>query len=540
MRFPFVVFSLLFLVSISSFGIFHYCILSHFEEYISFYISISSCFLFFITYLLLIKFISDDNINFAKNYTDGFVKTVMKSDSNFISFEELSSIRSKFLDLIIKTSGYNTNLFCSIFPCFTAFLTTFLMICLSNFKIGIITIIAISMTHIVLILLNFVNRMTELLPLESSTDSFCRKALNIARGGQFFNIGTYLYEKINQDLHNIYTSMHSTIARKTWKMFFLMCLTFCIFLLVYIFLDSSFSQGLFFELQKYSLPLTFCLSSYTFAIVSLYKLKELSKNIEDIDTLLNDIPCLMVPSGKTSLDKTKDLFIAFHGICFHKNGTEILNNVTFSILPGEVIVITGENIKKSSYIFDLILKFYKPQSGNIYIAGNNIDIINTNNLRSYFAIFKIDFGLINGSIEENIRLAAESSEEKLLKILDKVGLFELSDELVLGPNDDILVSQEILIRIQMARIFMRKQKIILIEEPESFENPENEELFFDFVKFIAKRRTVIISTKDSASIVYADKVLYMGMENTIFGTHAELSTKPEYRNFLAKFCEKNQ
>jgi ABC-type multidrug transport system fused ATPase/permease subunit len=189
------------------------------------------------------------------------------------------------------------------------------------------------------------------------------------------------------------------------------------------------------------------------------------------------------------------------------------------------------------YIFDLLLKFYEPQSGRIYVAGNDIKTLQRDTICKIFSIFNEKFGLIHGNIEDNIKIAApEIDDEKFLKIAYSVGLIDQLDERVLDENnDDIIASQETLIRIQMARDFLRNSKILLIEEPtDSPKDSVSCDLFSDFLKFITKKKTVVLTTTNPQTIVYANKILYLGEETTLFGSHAELSFEQSYKKFMQK------
>lgn len=533
MRFSLAVSFLLSLIVVSVCGAFHYCILDKTDGYVCFYISSSFFFLFFSSYLLLLYCVYNNNISLSENYVNNFTKAVIKSDSNFITFKELSKIRSKFLESVLDIFKGKILLFCVVLPCFISFMTSLVLIFICDVKMGSVAVVSMVAIHIVLSLVNLVVRMTDISSLKFMMDLFCHVLLNAARGIQFFNIEKHISAKTEQEVNNKYKHMQDVMANKTWKTFFLGGLVFCFVLFVYMFLDSRFSQNLFVEMKNYSFLMGFCLASYTFSLQYFHRFRKLSKNTSEVTFLLDNIPQLVFSDGKTDLSHGRDLFIAFHGVCFHKDGFDLLQNVTFSALPGEFIVITGENLKKASYIFDLLLKFYKPQSGSIYIAGNNIEILNSKSLRSFFSVFRTDFGLVPGSVSENIHIAAEGPEEKTVKIAEKVGLLDFLENDVLDSNGNISVPQEILIRLQIARVFMRKHKIVLIEEPEAFDSSENEELFFDFIKFISQRKTIIMSTKSSSCIIYANKILYIGRKKVSFGSHADLSGNLEYCNFLS-------
>jgi ABC-type Mn2+/Zn2+ transport system ATPase subunit len=98
----------------------------------------------------------------------------------------------------------------------------------------------------------------------------------------------------------------------------------------------------------------------------------------------------------------------------------------------------------------------------------------------------------------------------------------------------VRVDAEILIRLQMARIFLRPGDVILITEPDKFIDDVCRELFLDFVKFMADKKTVLWKTNNRSLFVYSGKILYIGEHINLFGSHAELSTDENYRNFLTK------
>lgn len=531
MPFPFIILFPLCLIIISVTGIFHFYIFD-FERYVSFYISISFFFIFFISFLFISKFVFDTNVNFVKKYIKAFTNQVVRIDRNFISFEELSALQADFLDLLSCTIENNKHLFCRLFPWGLSFTTSFCLLFVCNIELSVFIVVFILIIHVIFLFSNLLIRIFDNTDLNSNIEILSQVSLSTARGIQFFNIQEKFLSRINQKTTRFFQKIEHIISNKIWQIFFLGCVTFCLIVLAYVFIENSYSQIFFDGLQKYNLLISFCLWSYVLTMRNFWKVRKPSALIMQMDELLKGIPILNISSEQNNLNQTKNLFIAFHGICFCKDGIDILRNLTFSVLPGEFVAVTGENIQDSSYIFDLILKFYTPQSGNIYIGGNNISGIQSNNLRLIFSVFKIDFGLIPGSVKENVRISSNESEEKLLAIIEKTGLQEFINDEVIGWNGVISVPQEVLIRLQIARIFMRDYKIILLEEPEVFENAGNEELFIDFIKFISKDKTVIMATKRPAHIIYADKILYINEQNAVFGSHADLSVNEDYCRFL--------
>ena len=239
------------------------------------------------------------------------------------------------------------------------------------------------------------------------------------------------------------------------------------------------------------------------------------------------------------IDKN-NLFIAFHGVYFQDptnfSDHSILNNISLSVLPGEVIALTGENTTGISYIFDLVLKFYTPQSGKIYIAGIPLDNISKAQMRSLVGIFDDSFSLIQGTVLDNIKLISED-QNLIQDTSKKVGLSDLLNKQLFDENENIIVSQETLFRIQIARIAIQKPKIIFIKTPSRFDSKLAEEMFFDFVDSASKNKTVFIETYDLNTIIYSNKILYLGKNESIFGSHAEISLNKSYQEYIKKISK---
>ncbi|MDR3224399.1 MAG: ABC transporter ATP-binding protein/permease [Holosporales bacterium] len=269
-------------------------------------------------------------------------------------------------------------------------------------------------------------------------------------------------------------------------------------------------------------------------MISIFRFSKIKKiKLNDITKYKTDIY-----SNEQTLKQldTDNLFLTFHGIYFQDpaklSDRPVFEDLSFAVLPGEFVAITGENLKDGHYIFDLVLRFHKPQSGKIYIAGSHIENIRINSIRSAIGIFNEDFGLIDGTIFDNIAMLI-GDYAKIQNVAYNVGLEAFLDRELFDADGDVAIPQEILFRLQMARIAIRRPKIVLIEEPAFFESEENEQIFFDIVKHMAKRKTVIVITGKPMLAINSDKILYLGIKKTIFGSHAELSSDPDYQQFIA-------
>jgi ABC-type multidrug transport system fused ATPase/permease subunit len=158
------------------------------------------------------------------------------------------------------------------------------------------------------------------------------------------------------------------------------------------------------------------------------------------------------------------------------------------------------------------------------------DNLQISSIRSSIGIFMQDFGIVRGTVYENLAMLA-IDDDKILAVSEQVGLQDnLNDEIY--DDYDTSASQEILFKIQIARIAILKPKIILIETPLCFSSKYTEEIFYAFVEHFSRKSTIFIITDNPKVVIYSDKILYLGIGESIFGTHAELSKNRYYQDYI--------
>lgn len=122
-------------------------------------------------------------------------------------------------------------------------------------------------------------------------------------------------------------------------------------------------------------------------------------------------------------EKAEKLYgnIKFTNVNFsYIEGTTILENVNFSINKGEKIALVGETGAGKTTLVNLILGFYKINSGNILFDGKNIDDISLESIRKNISFIQQNPYIFDDTIKRNIALNMENeiSDERILKILE--------------------------------------------------------------------------------------------------------------------------
>ena len=230
--------------------------------------------------------------------------------------------------------------------------------------------------------------------------------------------------------------------------------------------------------------------------------------------------------------------ITFENVSFQYPGfdTFTLKDLTFSIKPGEVVALVGENGVGKTTIVKLLGGLYQPTSGRITVDGVDINEIDRTELRERFGTMLQDFVIFHLSAYENIGIGDVNNLNDLKRIemvgrelgLDKIfGALPGGYETVLGRFVDrgyyLSGGQRQLVA--LARAFMRDAGVLVMDEPTSALDINNEVAFFKKLFDMAKERkqSVIFITHRFGLNERADKVLMIEAGKVSEeGRHADL------------------
>jgi subfamily B ATP-binding cassette protein MsbA len=231
--------------------------------------------------------------------------------------------------------------------------------------------------------------------------------------------------------------------------------------------------------------------------------------------------------------------IEVDGVSFRHAGGErdVLRDVSFTVKPGEVVAVAGRNGAGKSTLMDLLLRFYDPTSGHILAEGVDLREWNLEDWRRSAGVMTQDVFLFHGTIIENIgygRPAAtrpeieqavrDSGVDRILRRFPK-GL-----ETVVGERGTQLSGGERQ-SIALARLFLRKPKLLILDEPTSHLDGEALQLVRAALRSLMHGCTSFVVTHNPETIQLADRVLFL--ENGQLagdGTHEALyHESPRYR-----------
>jgi len=198
----------------------------------------------------------------------------------------------------------------------------------------------------------------------------------------------------------------------------------------------------------------------------------------------------------------------------YENNYPVLNNVNLILKPGCIVALTGKSGSGKSTFARIVSRLLKPQVGEILIDGVNIEEINIEDFRKNVGFLLQNAFIINGTLYENVTLGNDNySLDDVKKVIAEAGLTDLIARDPKGLNIDIgirgaQISLGEAQRIALARILLRKPKIVILDEPTSFLDPEREEIILNsIVKLKQKNSLILVITHKASTLSIADKIL---------------------------------
>lgn len=228
--------------------------------------------------------------------------------------------------------------------------------------------------------------------------------------------------------------------------------------------------------------------------------------------------------------------IEFKNVSFGYPGSEklVIEHVSFTLKQGEKMAFVGENGAGKTTLTKLILRFYEPTSGQIFLDGIDISKFDKAEYQKMFGVIFQDFIKYSFSAGENIAVGNIEEREDQDKISQSAEL-SLADEVVeelpkgyqqqLGKRftDGVELSGGQWQKIALARAYMKNAQFIILDEPTSALDARAEyEAFQRFINLTIGKTAVIISHRFS-TVRMADRILVLKDGKVLeLGTHEEL------------------
>jgi ATP-binding cassette subfamily B multidrug efflux pump len=216
----------------------------------------------------------------------------------------------------------------------------------------------------------------------------------------------------------------------------------------------------------------------------------------------------------------------------YEEGKNILENVSFTVKPGESIALVGPTGAGKTTIVNLLSRFYDLTGGAVYIDGNDISKVTLHSLREKMGIMMQDSFIFSGTIEDNIRYGKLDATEEEIRAAAKT---VCADEFIMGLENgyktemyeggsQLSGGQRQLV--SFARTLISDPKILILDEATSSIDAKTEKELQKGLQELLKGRTSFIIAHRLSTIKNCDKIMFISNKGiTEAGTHDELMAK---------------
>lgn len=263
-------------------------------------------------------------------------------------------------------------------------------------------------------------------------------------------------------------------------------------------------------------------------------------------------PTIVDQLGAKKVERDSPPTIQFENVsfCYPGQKTDVLTGLNLTIIPGEHIALVGENGAGKSTIIKLLLRFYTPTQGTIYINGTDLQEISINSWYDQLATLFQDFIQYPFSISENIEIARPKARDRQVR-LEEAAALSNADQMISSYRygwDTVLdnsfrkgtePSGGQWQRIALARAFYRHANVLILDEPTAAIDARAEYDIFNNIFTHYHAKTTIIVSHRFSTVRRASRIIVLQNGRVIEeGTHEKLMGEPGlYKDMFLKQAE---
>ena len=240
----------------------------------------------------------------------------------------------------------------------------------------------------------------------------------------------------------------------------------------------------------------------------------------------------------------QDASVELRDVAFAYPGSEqaVLLGVSLRVEPGTMTALIGASGSGKTTVMRLLARFFDASAGQILVGGVDVREMEEAQLAAQLSQIFQDSYLLNGSIEDNIRVGkASASDAEVLQAAQQVGLGELVASLPQGMDTQIgergvRLSGGERQRIAIARALIKDAAILLVDEATAALDTENQAAITQTLSRLRGKRTLVVIAHQLSTVAMADQIVVLDAGRVVeCGSPAQLlAQQGRYAQFLAQ------
>lgn len=219
---------------------------------------------------------------------------------------------------------------------------------------------------------------------------------------------------------------------------------------------------------------------------------------------------------------------------------DVLQDISFTIHPGESVGIVGKTGAGKTALVDLLLRTYNVPDGTLFVDGKDVNTLSIHSVRTACAYVPQDNFLFSDTIAHNIGFGVDDASPEMIDhaasladVRDNIVDFKDGYETVLGERG-VTVSGGQKQRISIARALLKDAPILILDDSVSAVDTRTEKIILDNLKSSRANKTTLLIAHRISTVERLDKIIFLddGKIEAV-GPHDELYTScPKYRRMV--------